>query len=34
MSLVVIFRILLYTHAVEYGIIFDNSVQINLTYRK
>jgi hypothetical protein len=33
MSLV-IFRILLDAHAVQYGINFDNSVEIHLTYRK
>jgi hypothetical protein len=38
MSLVVIFfaisRTLLHTHVVQYGINFDNSVEIHLTYRK
>jgi hypothetical protein len=37
MSLVVIFLqffILLYAHAVQYVINFDNSVEIHLTYRK
>jgi hypothetical protein len=34
MSVVVIFRILLYAHAVQYGISFDNSVEIHLTYKK
>jgi hypothetical protein len=29
-----IFRILLDAHAIQYGISFDNSVQIHLTYRK
>jgi hypothetical protein len=30
----VVFRILLYAHAVQYGINFDNNVEIYLTYRK
>jgi hypothetical protein len=30
----IIFRILLDTHAVQYGINFDNNVEIHLTYRK
>jgi hypothetical protein len=34
MSLVVIFCILLDAHAVQYGINFDNSIEIHLTYRK
>jgi hypothetical protein len=34
MRLVVIFCILLDAHAVQYGIDFDNSVEIHLTYRK
>jgi hypothetical protein len=36
MSLVVsaIFRILLDAHAVNYGINFDNNIEIHLTYRK
>jgi hypothetical protein len=38
MSIVVIFfaifRILLHAHAIQYGINFDNSVEIHLTYRK
>jgi hypothetical protein len=29
-----ILRILLDAHAVQYGINFDNSVEIHLTYRK
>jgi hypothetical protein len=29
-----IFHILLDAHAVQYGINFDNSVEIHLTYRK
>jgi hypothetical protein len=29
-----IFRILLDAHTVQYGINFDNSVEIHLTYRK
>jgi hypothetical protein len=29
-----IFHILLDAHAVQYGINFDNNVQIHLTYRK
>jgi hypothetical protein len=29
-----IFYILLDAHAVQYGINFDNSVEIHLTYRK
>jgi hypothetical protein len=37
MSVVVIFlqiSYLLYTQAVQYGINFDNSVEIHLTHRK
>jgi hypothetical protein len=34
MSLVVIFHILLDAHAVQYGINFDNNVEIHLTYKK
>jgi hypothetical protein len=34
MRLVVIFHILLDAHAVQYGINFDNSIEIHLTYRK
>jgi hypothetical protein len=38
MSIVVfffaIFHILLYAHAVQYGINFDNNIEIHLTYRK
>jgi hypothetical protein len=34
MSIVVIFHILLDAHVVQYGINFDNSVEIHLTYRK
>jgi hypothetical protein len=34
MSLVVIFRILLDAHVVQYEINFNNSVEIHLTYRK
>jgi hypothetical protein len=34
MSRVVIFHILLDAHAIQYGINFDNSVEIYLTYRK
>jgi hypothetical protein len=34
MSVVVIFCILLYAHAVQYEINFDNSVEIHLTYKK
>jgi hypothetical protein len=30
----VIFLILLHAHAVQYGINFDNSVEIHLAYRK
>jgi hypothetical protein len=30
----VIFHILLYAHVVQYGIDFDNSEEIHLTYRK
>jgi hypothetical protein len=33
-SLVVIFRILIDAHAVQYGINFDNNLEIHLTYRK
>jgi hypothetical protein len=29
-----IFRIFLHAHAIQYGINFDNSVEIHLTYRK
>jgi hypothetical protein len=29
-----IFRILLDAHAVQYGINFDNNIEIYLTYRK
>jgi hypothetical protein len=29
-----IFRILFYAHAVQYGINFNNSLEIHLTYRK
>jgi hypothetical protein len=29
-----IFRILLDAHAVQFGISFDNSAKIHLTYRK
>jgi hypothetical protein len=29
-----IFHILLDAHVVEYGINFDNSIEIDLTYRK
>jgi hypothetical protein len=32
MSRVVIFHILLDAHAIQYGINFDNSVEIYLTY--
>jgi hypothetical protein len=28
------FRILLDAHVVQYGVIFDNSIEIHLTYRK
>jgi hypothetical protein len=34
MSVVENFHILLYAHTVEYGINFDNNVEIHLTYRK
>jgi hypothetical protein len=34
MSLIVIFSVLLYKHVVQYGINFDNSIEIHLTYRK
>jgi hypothetical protein len=30
----IIFSILLDAHAIQYGITFDNNVEINLTYRK
>jgi hypothetical protein len=30
----VIFHILLHAHAVQYGINFNNSVEIHLTYKK
>jgi hypothetical protein len=30
----IIFAILLHAHAVQYGINFDNNVEIHLTYRK
>jgi hypothetical protein len=30
----VIFHILLDAHAVQYGINFDNNVEIHLTYKK
>jgi hypothetical protein len=29
-----IFCILLYAHAIQYGINFDNNIEIHLTYRK
>jgi hypothetical protein len=34
MSLVIIFLILLDAHAVQYGINFDNNIEIYLTYKK
>jgi hypothetical protein len=34
MWLVIIFHILLDAHVVQYGINFDTSIEIHLTYRK